>query len=240
MVEHMYETVLYHKGDFGRAMKVHLFCVIDGDDMYISITNKSKGGENQHAEELLIEELKTRNILMKAQSSSAALNITVYISNSPCSSSDHNCAKKLRDFLNNFQNVRMTLHVTNLFKILRESCKGHNHRIDDEYYANTCGLWNLMHHGRCCVEPFNKAIWQKLFNCNKHLMFSEAVQKNLMNQYAEQRPYFDKKGKRCGNNDRSRNEEDELINSDLKVVGKYMYVVAFKMYVTFFRVYFYK
>lgn len=159
MVEHIYETVLDH-GDFRKAMQVHLFCMIDGDDSPIYITNEPKRCRNQHAEELLIKELEKRLTVRKTEFPV----VTMYISNSPCSSDDHNCTKKLRDLLKKYQNVSLIVYVTHLYKILRLSCKTHKHRIDDDYYANTCGLWNLMQHEPCKIKPYNRTVWNELLN----------------------------------------------------------------------------
>lgn len=216
MVEHIYETVLDHQGDFRKAMQVHLFCMIDGDDRPIYITNEPKRGRNQHAEELLIKELEKRLTVKKTEFPV----VTMYISNSPCSSDDHNCTKKLRDLLKKYQNVSLIVYVTHLYKILRVSCKTHRHRIDDDYFANTCGLWNLMNHERCSVRPYDKNVWTQLLN-NTHLMFSEEVKNQLLNEYQEKRIHYDKRGNPISKNDRSREYEDQLTKEDLDAIGGY-------------------
>lgn len=216
MVEHMYETVLDHKGDFRKVMQVHLFCMIDGDDRPIYITNEPKRGGNQHAEELLIKELEKRLTARKTK----LTDVTVYISNSPCSSDDHNCTKKLRDFLKKYQTVSLIVFVTHLYKILRMSCETHRHILDDDYFANTCGLWNLMHHERCSVRSYDGTVWKQLLD-NKYLMFSEEVKNQLLNEYHEERFLNDKRGDIIGKNDRSRQYEDQLTKKDLDAIGEY-------------------
>lgn len=219
MVKHMYETVLNHKGDFKRAMKVHLFCITSDEEEPICVTNSPKSLGNKHAEELLIKTLEEKQILKATQSSDAKLAITVYISNFPCSSFDHNCAKKLRDLLEKYENVSLTIYVTHLYKILRLSCETVcKHNIDDDFYANTCGLWNLKHHKRCNVRPYDKTVWKHLLN-NKHIPFSEEVKKDLMDNYDAILKNRDKTGYASDiNYDRSRMEEDQLTKKDLEAI----------------------
>lgn len=222
IVKHMYETVLNHKGDFKRAMEVHLFCITSDEEEPICVTNSPKSLGNKHAEELLIKTLEEKQILKATQSSDAKLAITVYISNSPCSSFDHNCAKKLRDLLEKYENVSLTIYVTHLYKILRLSCETVcKHNIDDDFYANTCGLWNLKHHKRCNVRPYDKTVWKHLLN-NKHIPFSEKVKKDLMDNYDAILKNRDKTGYASDiNYDRSRMEEDQLTKKDLEAIGGY-------------------
>lgn len=217
MVEHMYETVLrHHRGDFAKAQKVHLFCMINGKNNPLTLTNKRRGDGNTHAEELLINELE--NMIMEFQYFNDKLVVPVYISNSPCSSNDHNCAKKLRDFLEKYQNVELILYVTHLYKMFRASCAEHPHKIDDDFYANTCGLWNLMQHKRCSVNSYDESVWGNLLN-NEHLKFSEDVKNRLLREYDEKRDYVNKHDETDGKNDRTRREEDNLIKDDLKAIG---------------------
>lgn len=218
MVEHMYETVLRHNGgDFAKAKKVHLFCMINGKNNPIRLTNKPLSDGNTHAEELLINELEK---MMEFQSFNDKLVVSVYISNSPCSSNDHNCAKKLRDFLEKYQNVELILYVTHLYKMFRASCAEHKHKKDDDFYANTCGLWNLMQHKRCSVNSYDESVWGNLLK-NEHLKFSEDVKNRLLREYDEKRDYVDKNNTTIGKNDRTRREEDNLIKDDLKAIGGY-------------------
>lgn len=222
IVKHMYETVLNHKEDFIRAKKVHLFCITSDEEEPIYATNIPKSSGNKHAEELLIKTLEGKQSLKATQSSDAKLAITVYISNFPCSSLDHNCAKKLRDFLKKYENVSLTIYVTHLYKMLRLSCETDcNHDIDDDYYANTCGLWNLKHHKRCNVRPYDKTVWEHLLN-NKQIPFSEEVKKDLLDNYDAILKNRDKKGHAIDiNYDRSRMEEDQFTKKDLEAIGGY-------------------
>lgn len=221
-VKHMYETVLNHKGDFKRAMQVHLFCITSDEEEPICVTNTPKSWGNKHAEELLIKTLEEKQILKATQSSDAKLAITVYISNFPCSSFDHNCAKKLRDLLEKYENVSLTIYVTHLYKILRLSCETVcKHNIDDDFYANTCGLWNLKHHKRCNVRPYDKTVWKHLLN-NKHKPFSEKVKEHLLDNYDAILKNRDKTGYASDiNYDRSRMEEDQFTKKDLEAIGGY-------------------
>lgn len=212
-MNHIYETVLNHNGDFGKALKTNLFCM-SVEQIYGYFTNDPKIGGNQHAEELLVNELK-RGIVKDHDLPSVEL--TVFISNSPCSSIGHNCAKKLKDFVMTCQNVSLIVYVSHLYKVLRESCEKHRHRIDDDFYANTCGLWNLMHQERCKIKPYDQTVWEDLLI--KYSGVSEEVKKQLLDDYDKKRDYYDRNGIRIGNNDRSRKEEDGLIGKDLKAIG---------------------
>lgn len=215
----MYETVLHHNGDFGKALQTHLFYMVDGQT-HACFTNEQKSGENQHAEELLVKELEKMTFEPDPKFNAKSDILTVFISNSPCSSKDHNCAKKLKDFLMKWQNVSLSLYVTHLYKILRVSCDTHRHRIDDDFYANTCGLWNLMHHERCEIKPFNMTVWKELLNI-KQFGFSPEVKEKLLGDYDQKRDYYTKNGTKDGTNDRSRKQEDRLIEEDLKAIGGY-------------------
>lgn len=214
-VNHMYETVLHHSGDFGKALKTHLFYNVD-KQIYNCFTNQKRSGGNRHAEELFVEktETMTRPYSFKAKH----VELTVFISNSPCSSSDHNCAKKLRDFVMTCQNVSLIVYVTHLYKVFRESCEEHIwHMIDDDFYVNTCGLWNLVHQERCEVKPYNRTVWNELLSSD--FCISSEVKEKLLNDYDKKRDYYDRNGKYQGTNDRSREEEDGLIEKDLKAIG---------------------
>lgn len=216
----MYETVLNHKGDFGRALKTYLFRMVDGQK-HACFTNEQKSGGNQHAEELLVKELEKMTFEADPNSFNAkSVILTVFISNSPCSSNGHNCAKKLKDFVRICQNVSLLVYVTHLYKILRVSCETHRHRIDDDFYANTCGLWNLMQHERCEIKPYNRTVWNEFLNI-EYFGFSSEVKEKLLRDYDQKRDYYDRNRKHDGTNDRSRKEEDGLIEKDLKAIGGY-------------------
>lgn len=219
MVEHIYETVLRHNGgDFAKAKKVHLFCMIKGENIPLCLTNEPLSHGNTHAEALLINKLKNMNILKESQSSNVKLVVTVYISNSPCSRNGHDCAMNLGHFLEEYQQVELILYVTHLYKMFRASCERHNHNIDDDFYANTCGLWNLMQHKRCSVKSYDERVWENLLQ-NEHLKFSEDVRNKLMLEYDKRRDYVNKHGTPDGKNDRTRKEEDKFIKDDLKAIG---------------------
>lgn len=223
MVEHMYETVLRHNGgDFAKAKTVHLFCMINGENNPLCFTNEPWSHGNTHAEALLINKLKNMNILKESQSCDVKLVVTVYISNSPCSRNVHDCAKNLVHFLEEYQQVELILYVTHLYKMFRDSCErqNHNHNIDDDFYANTCGLWNLMQHKRCSVKSYDKRVWENLLQY-EHLKFSSDVRTKLLREYDEKRDYVDRNGTTTGKNNRTRREEDELIKDDLKAIGGY-------------------
>lgn len=215
----MYETVLHHKGDFGKALQTHLFCMIDGQT-HACFTNEQRSGGNQHAEEMLVKKLEKMTVEAVTKFNAMPVKLTVFISNSPCSSNGHNCAKKLKDFVMKCQNVSLLVYVTHLYKILRVSCENHRHRIDDDFYANTCGLWNLMHHERCEIKPFNMTVWKELLNIEQ-FGFSPEVKEKLLGDYDKKRDYYTKNGIKGGTNDRSRKEEDRLIEEDLKAIGGY-------------------
>lgn len=214
-IQHMYETVLNHDGAFQKAKQVHLFCLPGDDDEPISFTNSPKRERNLHAEELLIDYLNKLKKRQKSPQHSSNMDMTVYINNSPCSSVDHNCAMKLRNFLNENRHASLKLYITHLFKILRVSCeKNCHHQIDDDYYANTCGLWNLIHHKQCEVRAYDKAVWEELLKSG-NFPFSRAVKRALLENYDVNL-----------NNDyikhnRSRKEEDQLIKKDLDAIGGY-------------------
>lgn len=207
-MNHIYETVLNHT-DFGSARTTDLFVMVNNQS-YAYFTNDKKSCGNQHAEELLIKELET-GISSIPQPSVV---YTVFISNSPCSSIGHNCAKKLKDFVMTCQNVSLIIYVSHLYKVLRESCEKHGHRIYDDFYANTCGLWNLIHQKRCEVKPYNRTVWNELLSSD--FCISSEVKEKLLNDYDKKRDYYDRNGVRIG---RSREEEDGLIEKDLKAIG---------------------
>lgn len=220
----MYETVLNHSGDFGKARKTHLFYNVD-KQIYNCFTNQKRSGGNRHAEELFVEKMETMTYPYSFKAKHVEL--TVFISNSPCSSSDHNCAKKLRDFVMTCRNVSLIVYVTHLYKVFRESCEEHKwHMIDDDFYVNTCGLWNLVHQERCEVKPYNRTVWNELLSTD--FCISSEVKEKLLNDYDKKRDYYDRNGVRDGTNDRSRKEEDGLIEKDLKAIGGYRRPSRFK------------
>ncbi|XP_052695979.1 uncharacterized protein LOC128174470 [Crassostrea angulata] len=147
---------------------------------------------------------------LKETALSTELHITVYLSNSPCSSIEHNCTYDLRKFLDDFRHVMLKIYVTSLYNIRRKSCdkdhNKHNHIIKDEdHFANSTGLWNLMQHERCEVKAYSKKVWEKLL---KELKLSNSDEHDLLKTYTDIR----------NGNDRSREEEDKRILKDLRSI----------------------
>lgn len=64
-----------------------------------------------------------------------------------------------------------------------------------------------MHHERCEIRAFTKAVWEDLFGIAN---VSQAVRDQLMGRY----------GTTTDDNDRSREEEDKRIQSDLDYIYK--------------------
>lgn len=211
----------YDYGKWGRAKTTHLVYTIDDDDPII-ITNIVGDNKGNHAEEQLIKELikqgkvkepgvtdkfeemsshkeneKSKSLETKKEN----IHVTIYINNSPCSQSPHNCAGELIDMLNNNVNVQLRLYVASLYNIRRESCQEeyHNERIEiEKHTANYRGLRNLMRHDRCEIMTFTEYIWKQLFQ---------------MTTGSDQLP--DDYDNIEDGNDRSRKDEDERIQTDL-------------------------
>lgn len=237
-IEHMYETVLNHTGDWARARTTHLVCKIEGDDVPIVKTNVARRDGNVHAEKLLIDDLQGNDTVNETNGSSGAdpdlsedlkkmsldeskkkgndketslpklLNITVYINNSPCSDPDHNCTDKLIKFLDRYRGVKLNLYVTSLYNIRRETCRNERHYnvVDDGVHRTSyAGLKRLMHHERCEIRAFTKKVWEELFGIAN---VSQAVRDQLLGRY----------GTTTAGYDRSREEEDKRIQSDLNYI----------------------
>lgn len=223
----MYETVLNHNGTWEMAKTTYLVCKINGEHPMI-ITNDRKGAGNKHAEELLIDKLIGNRKVMETNdysvfmqnltdtfsmcsmdetktASPEELLITVYINNSPCSDSGHECTKKLITFLDNNIRVRMKLFVTNLYNIRRESCKNEKHYNavkDPVHESNYKGLRSIMQHKRCEIKAFTKDIWKELLEI---VTVPNEVTEKLLVKYE----------KKTDQNDRSREVEDKHIQNDL-------------------------
>lgn len=237
-IEHMYETVLDHKGGWAIARTTHLVCKIEGEDVPIVKTNLPKSKGDVHAEKLLIDDLRNNNKVNATNGSSDSeldlsenlknmsldksdkkskdkktkgselLNITVYINNSPCSDKDHDCTGELIRFLINYRRIKLNLFVTSLYNIRRESCKEEIHYgwVDDGVnLRNYSGLKRLMDHERCKIRAFTKAVWKDLFGIAN---VSQVVSGQLMGRYVNITP----------GDDRSREDEDERIQSDLNYI----------------------
>lgn len=69
MIEHMFETVLNHEGNWDNAKTTHLVCNIEGDDVPIVKTNVPW---RVHAEKLLIDDLERNNTVNETNGSSGA------------------------------------------------------------------------------------------------------------------------------------------------------------------------
>lgn len=199
----MYETVLDHSRGWTNATTTHLICRINSEADLIILKNGIK-----HSEELLIYELNRRN-------TSLMTTITIYISNSPCSSKEHRCTGDLIEFLNENTHVILIIYVANLYNIRRVSCKDEWHykgvsAIDHK--ANFTGLKDLMEHNRCVVSAFNFAVWTELLRI---VPVSKVFKSQLLNEY-----------KSVGRgNDRSRETEDCRIGSDLMSIRYIPFVI---------------
>lgn len=194
----MYETVLDHRHGWNKAMTTYLICRINSEDTPLIIQNAHG---NKHAEELLLDELNQRD-------KSLLTTITIYTNNSPCSNKGHDCARQLIKFLNENTHVIMVFYVTNLYKIRRVSCKSEEHYSlvsQADFKANNTGLKDMMKHGRCVVSAFSYAVWVELLNIAP---VSEVFKSQLLARY---RTILD-------TNDRSREEEDNRIRSDLAYI----------------------
>lgn len=221
----MYETVLNHtykgklgkeskakdQNDYGkwkRAQTTHLVYTIDGDDPKI-ITNTPGNHEGNHAEEQLMELFlpkKFKEISLHKREVVEQTKLIIYINNSPCSQPPHNCTSKLIKMLDNNENVHLILYVASLYNIRRESCETeyHNEQIyRNNHKYNYRGLRNLMKHKRCEVNSFNVDVWKELFR---------------MTTGSDQLP--DDYDKITDGNERSRKDEDERIEKDLKHIRR--------------------
>lgn len=233
-IEHMYETVLDHAGDWARARTTHLVCKIEGDDVPIVKTNVARKVGNVHAEKLLIDDLQGNDTVNGTNGSSdlsevlekmsldgskkkcndketklpKLLDITVYINNSPCSDPDHNCTDRLIKYLDRYRGVKLNLYVTNLYNIRRKTCRKERHYNgvnDGVHRTNYAGLKSLMDHKRCEIRAFTKEDWEDLFGIAN---VSQAVSDQLLGRY----------GTPTAGNDRSREDEDTRIQSDLNYI----------------------
>lgn len=212
----------YDHGKWKRVKTTHLVYKIDEDNPIV-ITNIVGDIKGNHAEKQLIKELikqgkvkepgvtdkfeemsshkeneKSKSLETKKEN----IHVTIYINNSPCSQSPHNCAGELIDMLNNNVKVHLRLYVASLYNIRRESCEEeyHNECIGiEKHTANYRGLRNLMQHDRCVIMAFTEDIWKDLFE---------------MTTGSDQLP--DDYGKIEDGNDRSRGREDKLIQTDLE------------------------
>lgn len=190
MIQQMYETNLDHQ-DWDKAKSTCLICKID-DNITVNLEDKTIGEEGTHAEEFLLQELEKK---------SEVRNVTVFMNNSPCSTPNHTCADKLLKYLDANENVRMTMYVTRLYMIARESCKRDGHSEDiTNGSVHSAGLQRLKQHARCEINAFNKNVWEELLNITK---MTKEFKEEFMSKYC---------------NVRSRKEEDDCIRSDLEII----------------------
>lgn len=190
MIQQMYETNLDHQ-DWDKAKSTCLICKID-DNITVNLEDKTIGEEGTHAEEFLLQELEKK---------SEVRNVTVFMNNSPCSTPNHKCADKLLKYLDANENVRMTMYVTRLYMIARESCKRDGHSEDiTNGSVHSAGLQRLKQHARCEINAFNKNVWEELLNITK---MTKEFKEDFMSKYC---------------NVRSRKEEDDCIRSDLEII----------------------
>lgn len=212
-VSDIYASVLNHKLRKAFPTKTYLYCTIDGVDDYFCFENTAQyripGGV--HAEKKLIDELKTNTKVSESKMPSytgSDLDITVYMNNSPCSTTDHDCKKRLNVFLKEYKRVRMTLYITSIHNVYRRSCQrnNHNHYVyDDINKESSVELWNLMQHDRCVISAYSFEVWKKLFDLVK-------LPKKPLRKYA--------KTLRDQEHDISRKDEDKRIGDDLAYIGR--------------------
>lgn len=197
IIECMWKTVLDHKCGYmkGLASTTHLVCTIDGVHKPINFN-----GIGDHAEKKLISYLGKKG----------PMKLTIYINNSPCAS----CAKSLKQFLEENQNIQLILHVTHLYNIKRKSCKLRrdagkdekhiDHIFDEVHKDQYLELRNLMSLGskRCRIESFTREVWETLLVV---MDISEQSRKQIIQLYAL----------KLNNYDRSRQGEDRRIRKDL-------------------------
>lgn len=188
IIRDMYSTLLNH--EHGREMERNVICMINSIVPPLIL----KKFQSCDAEKLMT----ILNIIFVR---SKLTTITIYINDSPC----HTIAPLIIKFLNENPNVISILYVTNLNKIRRMSCIFEPHYrgvSSDTHEANVTGLQNLMAHSRCVVSAFSHAVWSELLSI---VGVSKELKSELLDGYNTK---FDK-------NDRSREEEDNRIRSDL-------------------------
>lgn len=197
-MQDIHDTVLNHENGWNQAKTTLLICKINSEASPVIIENIPYSEGNKHAEDLLIDALNKKDI-------SSMTTITIYINNSPCSKMPYKCAGKLIKFLNENPKIILIMYVTSLYNIRRVSCIGENHYAwvnEADHEANFTGLKNLMEHNRCVVSAFSKAVWSELLNI---VPVSEVFKSRLLHDYST----------KLNGNDRSREDEDNRIRSDL-------------------------
>lgn len=186
IIRDMYSTLLNHEHEC--EMERNVICRINSKVPPLILKNF----QSSDAEKLMVNlDLVKSNLTT----------ITIYINDSP----RHTIVPLLIKFLNENPNIISILYVTNLNKIRRMSCifEPHYRRVSsDTHEANVTGLQNLMAHSRCVVSAFSHAVWSELLSI---VRVSKELKSELLDGYNTK---FDK-------NDRSREEEDNRIRSDL-------------------------
>lgn len=200
MISEMSETVLNHDSGYWPT-KTYLICMIEGEQEPMKIKNQTRDDSRDvkgiHAEVILINELEIK--------SCSNTTITVYINYSPC----YSCARSLKKFVDD-KNIRLTLYVTSLYYIARNSCleRKERHFVSNE---NTGAVyWGLRHLmkpglGHCTIEAFTKEVWGKLLDA----LDLSKTDKDL---------FFFKYDRKSSDHDRSRKTEDILIKKDLNYI----------------------
>lgn len=237
-IEHMFETVLNHKGDWDKAKTTHLVCKIEGDDVPIVKTNIPRSNGNVHAEKLLIDNLESNDTVNETNGSSDSepdlsedlkkmsldesnkkskdkktkgpelLNITVYINNSPCSNEDHDCTGKLIRFLDRYRRIKLKLFVASLYNIRRYSCRNETH-----YDAVNNGVHMTNYSGLKNLMNHRRCEIRAFTEDDwKDLFGIATVSKKVSGQL------MDRYGTITPGNDRSRKKEDKRIQNDLDYI----------------------
>lgn len=182
---HMWETVLDHN-DWENSKSTFLIGKIKMmEGKYTVILQNIP---KMHAEEVLIKKLNDMCDTVR--------HITLYLNNSPCSS----CAKLLIQYLDENEDVHLTVYVTCLYLVKRKSCEesGHSKCISTET-ANNDWLRTLKHDSRCTIKGFREGNWIELLNL---VEISDEFKGQLLETYSSS----------------GRKKEDKNIRSDLKII----------------------
>ncbi|XP_062600826.1 uncharacterized protein LOC134262451 [Saccostrea cucullata] len=196
----LFRTELNHAGHWECAKTTYLIYITNDG---ISTTIRNFNGK--HAEITLIERLTERYV----KKTEIPMHVDVYINNSPCKE----CASALIDYLGKCRQSYINIYFANLYNIRRKSCieKTENHvqLVDKaDSMENSNGLRMLLDHKRCTLQPFNKEAW-------KHLLMAHGFIENP--QVFDQMYIYHA---RKEGDDRSRAEEDVLLEYDLEYIEK--------------------
>lgn len=181
----MWETVLNHN-DWTNSKTTFLIGKIEVKKGEYTVILQNIIG--MHAEDVLIKKLK--------EISDTVGYITLYLNNSPC----FTCAELLMKYLNENKDVQLTVYVTCLYMVKRQSCEqsGHSGCMNKET-VNNGGLRTLKNHSRCTIEGFRKENWIELLN---PMQISKEFEGRLLETYSSS----------------GREEEDTNIRSDLEII----------------------